>query len=181
MPACHETKIPRNRRSALCLLLLGCLLLGACQPEDRSAEETASADTYFPIRFGEATLKLQLALTTAEQQRGLMFRESLEEDHGMLFLFERPKKQGFWMQNTQLPLDIGYLDASGKLLEVHKLFPFDETPVASRSTDILIAVETNRGWYAENGISPGAQLDMEALKEAITRRGFPVAKYAIED
>jgi uncharacterized membrane protein (UPF0127 family) len=64
---------------------------------------------------------------------------------------------------------------------MHKLFPFDETGVASRSSQILIAIETNRGWYAKNNIKPGAQLDMQALKAAIIERGFSVASYAIED
>lgn len=183
MPNCHESKrMPRNCNTLLVLIaLLGLALFGGCQPGEGSANEPASANTYFPIRIGEKTLQLQLALTPSEQQKGLMFRKKLSKDHGMLFLSERPRKQGFWMKNTSLPLDIGYLDASGQLIEIHKLFPFDETAVASRSDQILIAIETNRDWYANNGIHPGAQLDMEALQSAISERGFSIADYAIED
>jgi len=152
-----------------------------CKEGKNASNKPASAGTYFPIRVGESTLQLQLAISSAEHQQGLMFRKELPENHGMLFIFERPKQQGFWMKNTPLPLDIGYFDSAGKLLEVHKLFPYDETPVVSRSRQILIAIETNRGWYAKNDIDTGAQLDMAALKTAIEQRGVSPAKYAIED
>ena len=96
-----------------------------------------------------------------------MYRESLDKDHGMLFLFEEPEMRGFWMRNTRIPLDIGYFDSSGLLLEVHKLFPFDETAVNSRSREVLIAVETNRGWYAANNIQVGDRIEMSSLAIAV--------------
>ena len=117
--------------------------------------------------MGGCELQLQLALKPAEQQKGLMYRESLDNDHGMLFLFDRPDKRVFWMRNTSIPLDIGYFDSSGQLLEVHKLFPYDETVVNSRSREVLIAVETNRGWYAANGIQVGDRIDMSSLAFAL--------------
>lgn len=164
------------------LALVGSVMLTACKPDTKATSgEPVGADTYFPIRIGDKTLQLQLAITRAEQQKGLMFRKELPQDHGMLFISESPRQQGFWMKNTSLPLDIGYFDASGRLLEIHKLFPYDETPVASRNQQVLIAVETNRGWYAGNDINPGAQLDMKAMKAAITQRGFSPTAYLIED
>ncbi len=163
------------------VLVLGALSLVACKPSNETTQATAGPDNYFPIQIGDSTLHLQLALTPSEHQKGLMFRESLPPDSGMLFLFSRAGQQSFWMKNTQIPLDIGYLDASGRLLEIHQLFPHDETGVASRSAQILMAIETNRGWYAANEITPGARLDMEALKQAVARRGHSIDTYAIED
>jgi uncharacterized membrane protein (UPF0127 family) len=151
------------------LALLAALLLGCGSQAETPAPATGA--TYFPIGLGDAELQLQLALSRAEQQRGLMFRESLPVDHGMLFLFERPGPRGFWMRNTSIPLDIGYFDARGKLLEIHKLFPHDENPVRSRSSEVLIAVETNRGWFDRNGIRPGARIDLAMLTRALQRRG----------
>jgi uncharacterized membrane protein (UPF0127 family) len=145
------------------------LTLVACQPSQESPP-LASAETYFPIAIEGAPLQLQLALSSAEQQKGLMQRDSLAEDHGMLFLFERPNQRAFWMRNTRIPLDIGYFDASGQLLEIHKLYPYDETSVPSNSRQVLIAIETNRGWYAAHGIRPGAQIDIAALQQALQRR-----------
>lgn len=143
--------------------------LAGCQPA-REALPPADSQTYFPISVGGHLLQLQLALNPAEQQKGLMHRDSLPEDHGMLFLFDQPDQRSFWMRKTRIPLDIGYFDASGQLVEVYKLFPYDENPVLSKSRQILIAVETNRGWYAEQGVTPGAQLDLAALRAALERR-----------
>jgi len=144
--------------------------MAACQPKAADTLPPANSQTYFPISIGGQALQLQLALNSAEQQKGLMHRTTLEEDHGMLFLFDRAGHRAFWMRNTRIPLDIGYFDASGQLLEIHKLFPYDETSVPSRSSQVLIAVETNRGWYARHGIEPGAKIDLEALQEALKRR-----------
>ena len=138
----------------------------ACQPTD-TPSEPINSQTYFPIPIGGIELQLQLALKPTEQQKGLMHRESLDKDHGMLFLFDRPDKRGFWMRNTRIPLDIGYFDSNGLLLEVHKLFPFDETTVNSRSSEVLIAVETNRGWYAANNIQVGDRIEMSSLDIAV--------------
>ena len=138
----------------------------ACQPVEAPVEAVGS-QTYFPISIGGSELQLQLALKPAEQQKGLMYRESLDSDHGMLFLFDRPGKRGFWMRNTRIPLDIGYFDSCGQLLEIHKLFPYDETAVNSRSREVLIAVETNRGWYAANSIQVGDRIDMSSLAFAL--------------
>ncbi|MBL6919898.1 MAG: DUF192 domain-containing protein [Puniceicoccaceae bacterium] len=145
------------------VLGLACI---ACQPTG-VRPEPINSQTYFPIPIGGVELQLQLALKPAEQQKGLMYRESLNKDHGMLFLFDRPDERGFWMRNTRIPLDIGYFDSHGQLLEVHKLFPFDETLVISRSREVLIAVETNQGWYATNGIQVGDRIDMRSLLIAL--------------
>ena len=145
------------------VLGLACI---ACQPTG-APSEPINSQTYFPIPVGGIELQLQLALKPAEQQKGLMHRESLDKDHGMMFLFDRPDKRGFWMRNTRIPLDIGYFDSNGQLLEVHKLFPFDETSVNSRSHEVLIAVETNQGWYAANDIQVGDRIDMKSLVIAL--------------
>tara|TARA_B100000886_G_scaffold340263_1_gene308780 strand:- start:1837 stop:2307 length:471 start_codon:yes stop_codon:yes gene_type:complete len=140
----------------------------ACQPVGAPVEP-ANSETYFPISIGGSELQLQLALKPAEQQKGLMYRESIDNGHGMLFLFDLPGKRGFWMKNTSIPLDIGYFDSYGQLLEIHKLFPYDETTVNSRSREVLIAVETNRGWFAANGIQVGDRIDMSSLAFALER------------
>ncbi len=142
------------------------LVAVACQPVGAPVGP-ASSQTYFPISIGGSELKLQLALKPAEQQKGLMYRDSLDDNHGMLFLFDRPDKRGFWMKNTHIPLDIGFFDSNGQLLEIHKLFPHDETAVNSRSREVLIAVETNQGWYAANGIQVGDRIDMSSLAFAL--------------
>jgi uncharacterized membrane protein (UPF0127 family) len=160
-----------NILNCILLLLAPVVLTGlaGCQPAKESLPP-AESQTYFPISVGGHVLQLQLALNPAEQQKGLMHRDRLPEDHGMLFLFDQPDQRSFWMRNTRIPLDIGYFDASGQLVEVYPLFPHDENPVPSKSREILIAVETNRGWYAAHGVQAGASIDLVGLQTALARR-----------
>lgn len=153
----------------LCLVLL--VLYGTACPEATDAPP-ADAETWFPVSIGGKTVRLQLALTEPERSRGLMHREKLPEDHGMAFLFPSPDRRSFWMRNTGIPLDLAYFDEEGVLLEIHRLYPYDETGVSSRSDEVLIAVETNQGWFSRHGIRPDATLDLEALSAAVARRGF---------
>ena len=138
--------------------------------EDRLAP--VNSLTYFPISIGGHELQLQLALSPSEKKKGLMHRDSLAKDHGMLFLFDYPDQVSFWMRNTRIPLDIAYFDASGRLKEVHPLYPFDETSVMSRCREILIAIETNQEWFAQKSIRAGALIDMAALNAALSRRNY---------
>ena len=155
------------------------LLLIACAPQEPiSAPE--SSDTYFPISIDGTPLQLQLALTQSEQNKGLLHRESMPTDHGMLFLFKQPEPRSFWMRNTRIPLDIGYFAASGRLLEIHALYPYDENGVTSRNQQVLIAIESNRGWFARNNIVAGAQIDLKSLAKAVSRRGKFLNSYPIQ-
>ncbi len=162
--------------------LATCAFSIACSPVDRinqGTNESLPAKTYFPIHLKNHTIQLQLALTQSEQSKGLMNRDRLETNHGMLFIFKKPEKRSFWMKNTHIPLDIGYFDTNGQLVEIHKLYPFDETTVVSRSTSILMALEMNQNWFRENNVSPGASLDLLELKKAIQGRGFSPANFQL--
>lgn len=163
---------------ALYRLLLVLLFCG-CTPEAASSK-TASSDTFFPISINGVTLQLQLALNQSEWSKGLMNREKLMEDHGMLFLFKAPERRSFWMRNTGIPLDLAYFDAHGRLLEIHSLYPYDENSVYSHSKEVLIAVEMNQGWFSRKAIQPGAKLDMEALRQAVVSRGYSSSDYSLE-
>jgi Uncharacterized conserved protein len=155
------------------------LVLAACAPKpDSTAAE--SIETYFPIQLGDQSIEMQLALVPAEQAQGLMYRDPLPKDHGMLFVFNKAEQRSFWMRNTKIPLDIGYIDARGRLIEIHALYPFDETPVKSFNKEILMALEMNQGWFKNKGLTPGAQLDLDALVTAIRARGQNPANYALQ-
>lgn len=160
-----------------CLLLA--LSLCACSPRTATVEAVAS-DTYFSIPIKGSIPYLQLALTDGERSQGLMFRDTLPEDHGMLFLFKNSGKQSFWMRNTRIPLDLAYFDAQGKLLEIHSLYPYDENAVYSHSKEVLIAVEMNQGWFSRKNILPGAMLDLKALVQAVSKRGYSPSDYSLK-
>lgn len=122
---------------------------------------------------------MQLAVREAEMTQGLMERRDLGRDEGMLFVYARPQRMSFWMRNTPTPLDIGFFDDGGMLEEIYPLHPFDETPVATRSTLLTMALEMNQGWFQANGVKPGAQIDLKAVAEALKARGFAPEKYGL--
>lgn len=148
------------------------LLLAACGGSETKRDEPKSIEDRFVIQVGGQAVKVQLAALAAEQQKGLMFRQSMAEDEGMLFVFTAPQQQGFWMRNTTLPLDIGYFEPSGELKEIYPLHPLDERPVASRSRNIQFCLEMNQGWFQRHNVKPGAKLDLKAVAEALKARGF---------
>jgi len=110
------------------------------------------------LRIGDHKLTVEIAETPGEQVLGLMNRESLAHDRGMIFLFGTPKKAFFWMKNTSIPLDVAFLDVEGVILEILPLVPFEETRVASKSDKVAYAIETNRDWFFSRGLKPGVKV-----------------------
>lgn len=164
-----------------CSLFITFVLLSlvACNQEKTLPQTVSDKDTYFSISIDDIPLNLQLALNQSEQAKGLMYRDSIPENHGMLFLFERPGPRAFWMRNTRIPLDLAYFDTNGCLLEIHKLYPYNENAVPSRSHEILIVVETNQGWFQRNNVKPGAKINLKALKQAVRARGYSPVDYSL--
>ena len=156
------------------LVTTALVLLTACGGSEAKKNNAVAktVEDYFPIKIGDRVVRMQIAALPAEQQQGLMFRQAMDADAGMIFVFTAPQQMGFWMRNTTLPLDIGYLDASGELKEIYPMYPLDERSVTSRSHSIQFCVEMNQGWYQQNGVKPGAKLDLKALAEALKARGL---------
>lgn len=115
-----------------------------------------------PLEVGGKKFLVEIADDDYERQRGLMFREKLDSDRGMLFVFDQPRILSFWMRNTRIPLDIAYLDAEGRIVDILPLEPFNETPVPS-SAPALYALEVNRGALA--GLRPGMSVNLSRLKD----------------
>jgi uncharacterized membrane protein (UPF0127 family) len=159
-------------RKLLCLLgpiLL--TLLTACQKESDVQPDPLGPDAWLPLKVGNVSLESQIVLTQSEQRKGLMHRDTLGENQGMLFPYQSPRRLSFWMANTRIPLDIGFFDSTGLLCEVHRMVPFDTTPTQSKGTDLQFALEMNSGWFARNGLYPGVRMDMALLVDALRKRG----------
>ncbi|PZC42054.1 MAG: Uncharacterized conserved membrane protein, UPF0127 family [Chloroflexi bacterium] len=100
------------------------------------------------------TIEIELADTPTHRACGLMFREQLPDDSGMLFLFPADTGGGFWMRNTLIPLSIAFIGADGRIQEIRDMQPLDETSV--RPADAYRwALEVNQGWFAANTIAVG--------------------------
>jgi len=143
------------------LLLCALAITSACNSE--SNKKPDPKDGLPVLDFGHAQVKVELAVDPATQARGLMFRESMPEDHGMLFVFDRPKQMSFWMRNTHLPLDIGFFTADGVLREIYPLYPHDETSRKSIRFDLVYALEVNQGWFKRHGVKPGDSFDPQSV------------------
>jgi uncharacterized protein len=133
------------------------LLFAGCQP--RPADPTPFGLKTAELKISNVPLTAEIADTPQASENGLMFRDSLPADRGMLFIFEQPRKASFWMRNTKIPLSIAYIDSTGKILEIKSMTPLDETVVPSSSDQIAYALEANQGWFAQHGISSGATVD----------------------
>lgn len=161
-----------NRLLLLMPLMLA--ILAGCKSDETSTPTTSqpvAADTYFPLQVGDRSVRVQLAVEPDETQRGLMYRESMGPDEGMIFIFPGPDQRGFWMKNTRIPLDIAYINPEGVIREIYPMHPGDTTTVASRGKDIQFALELNQGWFRENKVTPGARIDLSQLVAAMKARG----------
>ncbi len=100
------------------------------------------------------TIKVEIVRTEKEKERGLMFREQMGKDEGMLFVYEGEEMLTFWMKNTRLPLSIAFIDKGGRIVDIQDMEPFSlKTHTSARPA--RYALEMNRGWFAREGIKVG--------------------------
>lgn len=110
------------------------------------------------IRVAGIEVEVEIADDAQERARGLMFRESLEENHGMLFIYESEQRLGFWMKNTLIPLDIAYADREGRIVDIRQMEPQDQTTIYS-AAPAMYALEMNQGWFEANGVRVGDRIE----------------------
>ncbi len=115
--------------------------------------------TWPQVCFGQdVCLRVEVADTDAERQKGLMFRRSLPADRGMLFIFPQEDTWGFWMKNTNVPLDIIWMDSSGRVVGIaHNVQPshLDQPPVFKNDRPAKYVLEANAGFADGNKIAVG--------------------------
>jgi uncharacterized protein len=106
---------------------------------------------------GPVMVNVEVAATDEERARGLMFRESLDEDAGMMFLFFEPTSGGFWMKNTLIPLSIAFFDHDGEILRILDMAPCKKEPCKLYYPGVKYsgALEVNQGAFDEWGVEEG--------------------------
>ena len=92
-------------------------------------------------------------------KKGLMFREHLEPNAGMLFQFRHPSIRKFWGLNTYIPLDIAFIDSNGEIVKIAKIKPFCTDGISSEH-NCVIAIEANEGYFDDMGIKEGDKIDL---------------------
>lgn len=103
-------------------------------------------------------LDAEIAKSEFKRRKGLMFRESLPQNEGMLFVFDFDQKLSFWMKNTYIPLSIAFIDAGGYVREIYDMAPLNEKIIYTSTHSVRYALEVNRGWFAKNHIAPGCRI-----------------------
>lgn len=155
-------------RPARLALLSGAALLALASLAMTAAAGSACAPDEVTVlaRSGPVAYRVEIADDPDEQARGLMFRTGMAPDAGMLFIFPDPRPAAFWMKNTILPLDIVFIDATGRILNIaENTTPFSERALPSDG-DALAVLEVNAGEAARRGFGPGVQVVHPAFADA---------------
>jgi uncharacterized membrane protein (UPF0127 family) len=142
------------------------LLTGSAGCADAGNKPRKLAALEFTIKRADgetAGIRAEVARTVAERETGLMYRRSLADGEGMLFVFERDQMLSFWMKNTLIPLSIAYIAYNGRILEIHDMKPQDLTPVRS-GRSVRYALEVPQGWFTRAGIRPGDTFVLSPLE-----------------
>jgi len=156
-------------------LALALAVSAACDGDSPEAEWTSPVtfDTTQALVHGDGEpvrLLVEVASTDRQRQFGLMMRDALDRDSGMIFLFdeERPGEAGFWMWRTRMPLDIAFLDAEGVIVRILQMDPCPSLqyaqacPTYPPGVPYHSALEVNQGWFAAHGFAEGARVELEA-------------------
>ncbi len=142
-------------RKALILLALLLTLLAACGQSGPTARIHAAR--------GKVDVTLELANTPETLQRGLMYRQSLADDHGMLFIFAQDSDHEFWMKNTYIPLDLIYIAADGRIVGIHAhATPLSEAGISVGQPSRYV-LEVPGGYAARRGIAPGDRVEFRGV------------------
>lgn len=108
--------------------------------------------------FAGKSLSAEIAASPADRAQGLMHRQSLANNHGMLFIFEESGKHCFWMRNTPLPLTIAFIDEKGVVVNFADMQPLSEQSHCPLK-NIKYALEMQQGWFKQKNIGAGAKLE----------------------
>ncbi len=110
------------------------------------------------LSAGIHTIRAEIAATDESRRTGLMFRESMKPTDGMLFVFDAPDQQCFWMRNTLIPLSIAFIRDDGTISNIADMVPMSTDTHCSRGA-VRYGLEMNQGWFSERGIVAGDKIN----------------------
>jgi len=115
------------------------------------------------LHAGMHRIDAQLASTPHARQIGLMYRTTMPVHEGMLFVFEQPAVQCFWMKNTLLPLTAAFVADDGRIVNLADMQPLDESSHCS-DKPVRYVLEMHQGWFAQRGLAAGSKLGGKIFK-----------------
>lgn len=131
--------------SLMIALMLAMLTLAGCGTEE--------------VLIKGNTIKVEIADSDSERQQGLMFREYMPEDHGMLFIFEEEGMKGFWMKNTLISLDMIFIGADGVITDIHQADPCTTEICPVYSAKAKYVLEMNKHYSVRRDIIVGDKVE----------------------
>lgn len=134
-----------------------------------NSEEEQNGNT-ISLEVENQTIRVEIADSPQEWQLGLSYRDTLAENHGMLFVFPEEKRRTFWMRGCNFDIDLAYIESDGTISEIITMekepldTPLDSlTEYPSQSTSIRYVLEMIGGWFEENNVSAETKLDLSQL------------------
>ena len=131
-------------RAARCFGAFGLLVLASW----------AQARTPLVLSAGIYRIRAEVANTETSREQGLMYRESMVSNSGMLFVFDQAAQYCMWMRNTKIPLSVAFLDREGHILNVEEMLPLTENNHCA-AKPAKFALEMNAGWFTSKGLRAG--------------------------
>ena len=144
------------------LALLSLSLTGNAQDRPQKLPTTQ-------LTAGMHLIRAEIADEEGERQIGLMHRPSMPANEGMVFVFERPEVQCFWMRNTLIPLSIAFLDDEGRIVNIEEMKPLSDDSHCSKKP-VRFVLEMNKGWFDKRGLKPGSVLGGTVFKRQAAAR-----------
>ena len=145
----HQNTRMKQRLSAIFLSLAASVALAQGAPQLDLPRTKLSAGMYL--------IDTQVASTATQRATGLMFRTSMPPGEGMLFMFDTPAEQCFWMKNTLLPLTAAFVADDGTIVNLVDMKP-QSTDSHCSQKPVRYVLEMNQGWFEKKGIKAGAKL-----------------------
>ncbi len=153
----HRACRPGDRRAspALAAALASVLTLWAAATAAQDGPQLALQR--IELSAGMHRIEAQMAQTAQERQTGLMHRKEMPAQEGMLFIFDQPGQQCFWMKNTLLPLTAAFVADDGTIVNLADMKP-QTTDSHCSAQPVRYVLEMNQGWFGKRGIKAGARL-----------------------
>jgi uncharacterized membrane protein (UPF0127 family) len=125
-----------------------------------AAAFAATAQAELPtiqLKAGMHLIRAEVAADNPSRMQGLMHRQSLGANAGMLFIFDEARTHCMWMKNTLIPLSVAFIDESGTIINIADMQPHSEQSHCA-STPAVFALEMTKGWFAQRGVKAGVKL-----------------------
>ncbi len=113
----------------------------------------------YEIKINDKISHAEVAFTQKGRTIGLMFRDKLDNDHGMLFIYPQEQNLSFWMKNTKIPLSIAFINTQGIITQIDSMAPYSLMSHASKEK-VKYALEMEVGWFRKNGIKVGSKVGL---------------------